>query len=172
MDELNERCAGVAPRAASSVAAHARAVGAVIWLAVMPALGLAGGPADVAVSRAWVRATAPGQPVAAAYMDVTSARGGTLAHVAADVAGAVQMHSMRMDGEVMRMRELAQLVLPKGQTVQLAPSGNHLMLLQLKRPLRPGDIVRFDLTVIDASGHRQVVRAVATVRQSVDLETR
>lgn len=172
MNELNEQCAGVAPRAAVSVAAHARIFGSVICLALMPALALTAGPVDVVVSDAWVRATVPGQPVAAAYMDVTSARGATLAHVAADVAGVVQMHSMRMDGEVMRMRELAQLVLPKGQTVRLAPSGNHLMLLQLKRPLRPGDVVRFDLTVVGASGQRQVVRAVATVRQSVDMETR
>lgn len=172
MDELSEPCTGVAPRAAVSFAAHARIVGAVICLALMPARALTAGPVDVVVSQAWVRATVPGQPVAAAYMDVTSARGGTLAHVAADVAGVVQMHSMRMDGEVMRMRELAQLVLPKGQTVRLAPSGHHLMLLQLKRPLRPGDVVRFDLTVVGASGQRQVVRAVATVRQSLDMETR
>ncbi len=172
MDELNDQCAGVAPRAAISIAAHARAVGAVILVAVIPALGLAGGPADVVVSHAWVRANAPGQPVAAAYMDVTSARGGTLAHVAADVAGAVQMHSMRMDGEVMRMRELPQLALPKGQTVHLAPSGTHLMLLRLKRPLRPGDMVRFDLTVVDAGGHPHVVRTVAIVQQSVDMKAR
>lgn len=172
MDELNEQCAGVARRAAVSVAAHARTVGAVICLALMPTLGLAGDPADVVVSRAWVRATVPGQPVAAAYMDVTSALGGTLTHVAADLAGEVQVHSMRMDGDVMRMRELAQLVLPKGQTVRLAPSGNHLMLLQLRQPLRPGDVVRFDLTVVGASGQRQLVRAVATVRQSMDMETR
>lgn len=172
MNDLNEQCASVTRRAAVSVVVRAKAVGAMICLALMPALGLADGSADVVVSRAWVRATVPGQPVAAAYMDVTSAHGGTLTHVAADVAGEVQVHSMRMDGDVMRMRALAQLVLPKGQTVRLAPSGNHLMLLQLKRPLRPGDVVRFDLTVVDARGQRRVVRTVAPVRQSADMEPR
>jgi copper(I)-binding protein len=153
-------------RSCAGAAARARVIGAAICLVAAPAFALAAGPADVLVSHAWVRATVPGQPAAAAYMDITSTRGGTVTQIGSDAAGVVQMHSMWMEGDVMRMRQLSQLPLPKDQTVHLAPSGKHLMLLDLKRPLRAGETVRFELTVVDADAHRQLVRTVAKVRQT------
>jgi len=125
---------------------------------------LAAGTEDVAVSGAWARATVPGQPVAAAYLDISSRQGATLIGVRSDAAGAVQVHSMREDGGVMRMRELERLELPAGQTVRLAPSGTHLMLLDLKRPLRSGDSITLDLTLVDKAGRSRTVHAVAPVR--------
>lgn len=127
--------------------------------AVLPA-----GADDVTVTRAWARATVPGQPVAAAYLDISSAQGAVLSAVRSDAAGAVQMHSMRDDDGVMRMRELERLELPAGQTVQLAPSGSHLMLLELKRPLRIGDRIALDLTVVDKAGRSRIVHTIAPVR--------
>lgn len=129
-------------------------------LSPVPAVGAP----DVIVANAWVRAPVPGQPVAAAYMEITSARGGTLQQIGTDAAGEVQVHSMRMEGDIMRMRQLRQLPLPAGQTTRLAPSGTHLMLLDLKRPLRPGAVVRFNLTVRDTRGQVRVIHAVAPVR--------
>lgn len=152
-------------RSCAGAAARARVIGAAICLVVAPAFALAAGPADVLVSHAWVRATVPGQPAAAAYMDITSTHGGAVTQIDSDAAGSVQMHRMWMEGDVMRMRQLSQLPLPKDQTVHLAPSGKHLMLLDLKRPLRAGETVRFELTVVDAGGHRQLVRTGAEVRQ-------
>ncbi len=119
---------------------------------------------DVTVTRAWARATVPGQPVAAAYLDISSAQGAVLTGVRSDAAGAVQMHSMRDDRGVMRMRELGRLELPAGQTVRLAPSGSHLMLLDLKRPLRTGDRIALDLTVVDRAGRSRIVHTIAPVR--------
>jgi copper(I)-binding protein/thiol-disulfide isomerase/thioredoxin len=126
----------------------------------LPAAGID----DVAVSDAWARATVPGQPVGAVYLSLTSAHGATLSGVRSDAAGSVQMHSMREEGGVMRMREVERLELPAGQTVRLAPSGTHLMLLQLKRPLRTGDSVALDMTLVDKAGRSHVVHAIAPVR--------
>lgn len=124
----------------------------------------AAAPDDVAVTGAWARATVPGQPVAAAYLDISSAQGAVLTAVRSDAAGAVQMHSMRDDGGVMRMRELERLELPAGQTIRLAPSGTHLMLLELRRPLHIGDNITLDLTLVDKAGRSHIVHTIAPVR--------
>jgi copper(I)-binding protein len=148
----------------ASLIAAGRLACAALVAAALAGAGLAAAADDVVVTGAWARTTVPGQPVGAAYLDLTSTRGATLTRVSSDVAGAVQMHSMREDGGVMRMRELDRLELPAGQTVRLAPSGTHLMLLQLKHPLRAGDSVALDLTVVDKAGRSHVVHAIAPVR--------
>ena len=93
----------------------------------------------VKVANAWVRAPVAGQKTAAAYLDLTSDRNLALVAAGSPAAGRVEMHSMTMDGGVMRMRALPRVDLPAGQTVRLAPGGTHLMLLELKQPLKPGD---------------------------------
>lgn len=133
---------------------------------VLPSAMATGAP-DVVVAGAWVRETAPGQPVGAAYMQITSTRGGVLQQVTSDAAGEVQVHSMEMEGGIMRMRQLTQLLpLPAGQAVRLSPSANHLMLLDLKRPLRSGAQVRFELTVRDQTGRVHVVHTLVPVRRA------
>src|SRR3989441_12376110 len=112
----------------------------------------AAGTDDVAVTDAWARATVPGQPVGAAYLNLTSARGATLTRISSDTAGTVQMHAMSEEGGVMRMRELERLELPAGQTVRLAPAGTHLMLLQMKKPLRAGESIALEVTLVDKAG--------------------
>lgn len=121
-------------------------------------------PADVVVTGAWARSTVPGQPVGAAYVSITSVHDAALTLVQTDVAGTVQVHATSRDGDVMHMREVVRLALPAGKTVKLAPSGIHLMLLQLKKPLRPGDSVALEFTVVDKAGDQHVVRVIAPVR--------
>lgn len=100
-------------------------------------------------------------------MQITSARGAVLQQVTSDAAGEVQVHSMEMEGGIMRMRQLTQpLPLPAGQAVHLSPSANHLMLLDLKRPLRSGTQVSFKMTVRDQTGRVHVVRTLAPVRRA------
>ena len=120
--------------------------------------------ADVVVADAWARPTVPGQPVGAAYFSITSAHAATLTGMQSDASGTVQVHSMTQEGDVMRMREVDRLDLPAGKTVRLVPSGMHLMLLDLKKPLRTGDSVGLDLTVVDKGGARHVVHAIVPVR--------
>ena len=71
-------------------------------------------PMNVQVTQAWARPTVPGQTVAGAYFDIRSSADATLTGLRSSAAGAVQMHTMLKDGDVMRMRELPQLPLPAG----------------------------------------------------------
>jgi len=95
----------------------------------------------------WVRATNPGQDVGAAYMSLTSKLTCDLVDVKTDVAGAVEIHSMTMDKGVMKMRQLKTLRLEENKPVKLSPGGFHLMLFDLKTPLKVGEKVDFSLTL-------------------------
>jgi copper(I)-binding protein len=65
------------------------------------------------------------------------------------------MHTMSMQGDVMKMRPLAAIDIPAGQPVTLSPGGMHIMLLGLTQPLREGQ--SFPLTLsFDHAGPRQV----------------
>lgn len=103
-------------------------------------------------------ATVPGQGVAAAYMTIKSRAAARIVSAESDAAGAVQIHSMSMRDDIMRMRQLDSLDLPAGQEVRLVPGGVHLMLAGLKHPLRAGSSVDLRLTVIGADGKRHVVQ--------------
>jgi len=84
------------------------------------------------------------------------------------VAGAVEIHRMQMQGDVMRMRAVPTLEIPAGATVVMkhgAADGHHLMLLDLKAPLKDGE--RFPVTLtFEKAGTRQVVAWVQTPRAS------
>jgi copper(I)-binding protein len=102
---------------------------------------------SVKVANAWVRAPVSGQKTAAAYLELTADRNLALVAAGSPAAGRVEMHSMTMDGGVMRMRALPRVDLPAGQTVRLAPGGTHLMLLDLKQPLKAGDKLPLTLSL-------------------------
>ncbi|MCM2253268.1 MAG: copper chaperone PCu(A)C, partial [Ramlibacter sp.] len=72
--------------------------------------------------------------------------------VATPVAGVAEVHEMKMEGEVMKMRAVGKLDLPAGRTVELKPGGYHLMLLDLKQPLAQGASVPLTLLLRDAKG--------------------
>ena len=116
---------------------------------------------SVAVLDAWARANAPGQTVGAAYMTLISAQDSTMVKVEADIAGTVQIHSMSMENNVMKMRMLEDLPLPAGKAEKLAPGGFHLMLFDLKNPLTAGESVKLTLTFRDNAG--KVTQQVVTL---------
>jgi copper(I)-binding protein len=131
------------------------------------AVPLAAGAAEsVKVANAWVRAPAPGQPTAAAYLDLTTDRNLALVGVGSPAAGRVEMHSTVVDSGIMRMRALPQIELPAGQTVKLAPGGTHLMLLELKRPMKGGDAVPLVLR-LQPTGAGQSSITTVTVQAEV-----
>ncbi|MGB4813198.1 MAG: copper chaperone PCu(A)C [Methylophilaceae bacterium] len=120
----------------------------IILLILMTFLGASSHAADakpVTVQDAWVRATAPGQKVGAAYMALSNNENTTLVGAEADVAGSVEIHSMEMKNGVMKMRMLDKLDIIAGKPTILAPNGLHLMLFDLKKPLKVGDIVKLTL---------------------------
>lgn len=119
----------------------------------------------VAVSDAWVRAPAPGQKIAAAYMELTSRTSMVLVAVASTAAAAVELHNTTVDAGVMKMRPVGSIELPAGKAVKLAPGGLHLMLIDLKKPLKPGDKVPLTLSVQRADlASRSVFTVQAEVR--------
>lgn len=68
------------------------------------------------------------------------------------VAGVVEVHEMKMDGDIMRMRAVPVLELPAGQTVQLKPGGYHIMMTDLKQPLAKDSKVALTLRLQDSHG--------------------
>jgi hypothetical protein len=125
-------------------------------LAVVASLGIAGaaqahdytlGP--LAIGHPHARPTAPGQPTGGGYLTVTNrgtAPDRLVGASAPSVAQAVEVHEMRLEGNVMRMREIGTLELPPGKTVKLEPGGLHLMIMGLKGPLAAGQHVPLTLT--------------------------
>ena len=93
------------------------------------------------IEHPWARPTVPGQRTGAGYLSIhnTGSAADRLLGGSTPAAATVEVHEMRMDGDVMRMRELGALDLPAGKPVALAPGGLHLMLSGLKAPLKIGD---------------------------------
>jgi copper(I)-binding protein len=134
--------------------------------ALILAISLPAG-AGVTVKDPWARATAPAQPVAGAFMTLSSDQDADLVAAASPVAKAVEIHEMKMEGDVMKMRALPRLALPAGQPVTLEPGGYHLMLVDLKQPLKEGDRVPITLVVVGKDKERQEIRVEAEVRALV-----
>jgi len=108
---------------------------------------------NVDVKNAWVRASVQGQKATGAFMQLTASQPTTLVGVASPVAGVAEVHEMKMDGDVMRMRALPQgLPLPAGQPVALTPGGYHVMLMDLKATLPKDSTIPLTLTFKDAKG--------------------
>ena len=129
-----------------------------LLMAALPAL------AQVTVSAPWVRATVPAQKASGAFMTLTAARPARLVGVSSPVAGLVELHEMKMDSDMMRMRHVDALDLPAGQSIVLQPGGYHLMLLDLKQPLKAGDKVPLTLEIEDAHKVRSKITVDAPVR--------
>jgi len=107
----------------------------------------------VDVKDAWARATVPGQKATGAFMKITAKDGAKLVSVTSPVAGVAEVHEMKMDGDVMKMRAVAGgLDLPAGKAVELKPGGYHVMLMDLKAPLQKDSTIPMTLTFKDAKG--------------------
>ena len=115
-------------------------------LLVGPALAHNGvvhhGPLDI--SGPFTRATLPNAPVGGGYLSIenTGTEADRLLSAASPVAGAVQLHQMKMEGDVMRMNPATDgIVIAPGQTVTLEPGGLHIMFLGLKQAFVEGETV-------------------------------
>lgn len=120
--------------------------------------------AQVEVKDAWVRATVSQQKATGAFMRLTAAQNTRLVQVSSPVAGVAEIHEMSMVDNMMRMRPINALDLPAGQTVELKPSGFHLMLMDLKQTIKEGDMVPLTLVVEASDGRRTNVEVKAQVR--------
>jgi copper(I)-binding protein len=136
-----------------------------LWVGLIALFSAATASADeVKVTDAWARATAPGQDSASVQMVITSSKAAALIAGASGSATTVEIHTMFMDGNVMKMRAIDELLLPAKTPVSLGADGNHMMLIGLKKPLKAGDKVPFALTIKFADGRKTTVTALAEVK--------
>lgn len=108
----------------------------------------------VKVEDAWVRGTVATQKASGAFMTLTASSPVRLVGVQASVAGVTEIHEMAMDKDIMVMRETSGIDLPAGRAVALKPGGYHVMLMDLKQPLKAGETVALTLSFEDAGKKR------------------
>ena len=132
-------------------------------LAALVAAGAASAVhAQVRVDGAWVRATVPNQSATGAFMRLTAQTDVMLTGANSPVAGIVEVHVMSMDNEIMRMRAAERVPLKAGQTIELKSGGLHIMMMDLKRQIQPGESVPLTLSFTAADGTLSMVKASAT----------
>jgi copper(I)-binding protein len=119
-------------------------------------LALAGGTLyaqTVEVKDAWVRTSVQGQKATGAFMKITAKDNTKLVSVSTPVAGVAEVHEMKMEGDVMKMRAVqGGLDLPAGKAVELSPGGYHVMLMDLKAALPKDSTIPLTLVFKDAKG--------------------
>ena len=120
--------------------------------------------AQTTVKDPWVRGTVPQQKATGMFAQITSTGGGKLVSATSPAANVVEIHEMAMEGDVMKMRAIPGLDLPAGKPVDLKPGGYHVMLIDLKQPLKAGDTVPVKLVIEGKDGKRETVEVTAPVR--------
>ena len=130
-------------------------------LILAAALALVAGPSlaqdyklgSIEIDHPWARATPKGATVGAGYMTITNKGAEAVRLMGGSVpfARRLEVHSMAMEGGVMKMREVKDgLEIKPGETVQLKPGGYHVMFVDLKQPLAQGDRVKVTLDFAQA----------------------
>ena len=129
------------------------------------ASGAAPGADLVEVHDPWARATVPGQTSGAVYMELVARENLRLIAIRTAAAESAEVHQMKMEQGMMRMRALPYLDLPAGKPVQLEPGGYHIMLFDLKRSLVAGQMLKLELTLEGGAKRRHRVQVEAVVRE-------
>ena len=94
----------------------------------------------ITIAHPYARATAAGQPIGGGFMKFVNGGGNDkLMSVSAEVSKSVELHEMKMEGDVMKMRQVDGVELQAGKTVEFKPGGFHVMFIGLKAPLKTGD---------------------------------
>jgi copper(I)-binding protein len=113
--------------------------------------------ADVRVENAWIKLAPPAATVNAAYMQLTNLQqqAQTIVGVSADCCAMAMLHQMKHEDDKVSMVHLDQLVIPPQASVQLAPGGVHIMLMQVHEKLSLNRQVIITLKFED--GHSQTI---------------
>lgn len=127
------------------------------------AAAFAQGAAPVTAERAWARAAIAQQDSTGAYMTLTAREPLTLLGAQTPAAGIVEIHEMKMVGDVMKMRAADTLPLVPGKPLELKPGSYHLMLMDLKVPFKPGSEIRMTLRFRDAKGAEKTLPVTVPV---------
>jgi copper(I)-binding protein len=102
--------------------------------------------AQVSAEHPWTRATPPGARTGAGFMQLKNAGAADrVVGASSPVAGRVEMHVTVREGDVMKMREVKGFDVPAKGSFELKPGGAHLMLMDLKQPIKKGEKVPLTL---------------------------
>lgn len=118
----------------------------------------------ISVQNAWVRPTVDEQDATGAYLTITSQEPMALVGVATPAAEIAEVHEMKMDGEIMRMRMAERIEIKAGEPLELKPGGYHVMLMALTAPVEAGQEIELSLQFEKADGSKveMPVKAVAS----------
>ena len=97
-------------------------------------------------------------------MQITSDKAVKLVGVNSVAAEASEIHEMSMQGDVMKMRQVNEVVIDAGKSIELKPGSYHIMLMNLKKPVQAGSTVNLNLEFLDADGKKQIVKVKAEAR--------
>ena len=120
--------------------------------------------AQVTVREPWIRATVPAAQATGAFMELVSAQDARLVDVSTPAAGIVEIHQMSMKGDRMMMSAVDSIELPAGKTVALASGGYHIMMMDLKRQMKAGEIVPMTLVFEKKDKKRETVQVQVPVK--------
>jgi periplasmic copper chaperone A len=125
--------------------------------------------AEVTVAEPWARSTVKEQAATGMFMTLTSKEDAKLVGASSPAARIVEVHEMSMANNIMQMREIKAIALPAGKPVQFKPGGYHVMLIDLARPLEPGQKIPVTLVIEGKDGKRSTVAVQAEVRPHVGM---
>ena len=120
--------------------------------------------AEVTVKDAWVRATVPAQTVTGAFMTLTSSEEAKIVAVSSPAAKKAEIHTSMMMNGVNMMHSVDAIPMPAGKPVELKSGGYHVMLMDVVKPVKAGDIVPLTFTIEGKDGKRTPFEVKATVR--------
>jgi len=116
---------------------------------------------SLAISSPWSRATPKGAQIGVAYMAIKN-NGTTpdrLIGGSVEVADRFELHATAMENGIAKMRELKDVEIRPGQTIEFKPGGSHVMFVDLKRPLSKGEHIKGTL-IFEHAGTVQIEYSV------------
>ena len=122
------------------------------------------GRTGMTIAHPWARATPAGAKVGGAYLEVKAAAGTNdrLIGARSPVAGGAEIHVHSMDDGISKMRRIEGIDVPGGKSVVLAPGESHVMLTDLRQPLKEGDLVKLTL-IFEKAGEIEVDATVEPI---------
>ncbi|MEB0139990.1 MULTISPECIES: copper chaperone PCu(A)C [unclassified Undibacterium] len=138
------------------------AIRSILLLSLLSAAAIA--QAEIVVQEAWVRATVAQQHATGAFLQIRSSQDVRLVAVQTAAAGISEVHEMKMENDVMKMRALPYLDIAAGKTVELKPGGLHIMLMDLHGQAKAGEKLPLKLIFETKDKKRETVEVNANVK--------
>jgi copper(I)-binding protein len=120
--------------------------------------------AQIMIDQPWVRGTVAAQKSTGVFMRLTSDKPVSLVAAASPAAKIVEIHEMRIENNVMKMKAVPKVDIVPGKVTELKPGSYHVMLIELAKPLSKGDSVPLTLEFKDADGKSSKQDVTAEVR--------